>query len=605
MQEHYESLLYFIYMKPEQKEKWFCLLKEKSEFQRKAFENNERNITRIILPFLQEGDNHKELTDEIADTFLSEIINMAKRVIFDNLLTVEVLKKLVFYYDKKGCLDKLILCYFYLGYFYGHMNNPELRNEIYDCYVKVASYRNQYGELENPMARRAVLAALFNCSNWDREDIKEYSFHHICHLLEAYDFYEQEKNTERAHGGFDMDKLQYLIRDEICMELLKPGREQPEGRLLELEEAYYRKIESDRKERRLSASEYYNYGKYQLLQGNITEKEYYEKLYEYYREEPWQKLEDETGYNYNYNNLIQMMPLFLPELFQGTKKYCFFWSKKLKEDVKWYYTGFPRTGNKAYVDRIIASEIMDLLPHYNDKEAVELYERIMLVRQGGTEIHVRGVAKLVKEIAESIIERKPEYVVGVLGTTAKEQVVEKRDEILHFLYQGALQHDRGKLFISTTVNMQIRKLTDQEFQNIKMHPEYGLIGRKQYEELKKYENVILGHHKYYNGKGGYPKDFDNQSCADKFAIDLITICDCLDAATDTLGRNYMKSKSVITVLNEMDEEKGVRYSPEIVDFIMTDADIIERLQEITSEGRKDTYYEVYHRFAKEKKNSPL
>ena len=154
--------------------------------------------------------------------------------------------------------------------------------------------------------------------------------------------------------------------------------------------------------------------------------------------------------------------------------------------------------------------------------------------------------------------------------------------------------------------MQVRKLTDQEFENIKKHPEYGLYGREQYQGLKKYANVILGHHKYYNGQGGYPENFDNQACMDKFAIDLITICDCLDAATDTLGRNYMKGKDVATVLDEMNAGKGVRYSPEIVDFIMDDEDIIKKLVEITSEGRKDTYYEVYHKFAKEKRrNSPL
>ncbi len=605
-QEHYEGLLYFIYMKPEQKEKWFCLLKEKSEFQRKAFRENERHIARVILPFLHENEGHKEFSEEIAGVFLDEIIKMAQSMTFDNLLTVEMLKKLVVYYEDKNNLDNQILSCFYLGYFYGHMNNPELRQEVYQCYLKVASYREQYEEIKGPMARRAVLSALFNCSNWDREDEKEYSSTHLFHLLDAYDFYEKEKKEERSSGNFDFARIQILIQDEICMELLKPGREIFNERIAKIEEEYYRQVEVYRKKRRLSAYEYYNYWKYQKLQGKITEKEYYEKLYEYYREEPWQKLEDEVGYSYNYNNLIQMMPLFLPELFEGAEKFQFKWNNKLKKDVTWYYTSFPRTGNKAYIDRIIVNEMMDLLSHYNSLEALELYEHIMLVRQGSTEIHVRGVAKLVKEIAEAIIKRKPEYVVGMLGTETPEQVVEHRDEILQLLHQGALQHDRGKLFISTTVSMQVRKLTDQEFENIKKHPEYGLYGREQYQGLKKYANVILGHHKYYNGQGGYPENFDNQACMDKFAIDLITICDCLDAATDTLGRNYMKGKDVATVLDEMNAGKGVRYSPEIVDFIMDDEDIIKKLVEITSEGRKDTYYEVYHKFAKEKRrNSPL
>lgn len=601
-QDHYESILYFLYMKPEQKEKWFLLLKEKCQFQREVFESNNKDINENIMPFLKEGEGHRDFNDELADTFLDEIIKMARQMTFDSLLTVEILKKLVVYYTEQNNREKQILSYFYLGYFDGYINDPQIRQEVYQCYQKVVSYRNQYEEITDIHVKKVILAALFNRSNWDTEVSckKNYNTIHMSHLMEAYEVYQREKDNEIWKENISIPMVLEYIKDEICYELLKPGNERAAETAREIETQYYQ--EKEKIKERLSAREYYNYWKHKQRQGEIGEKDYFEKLYEYYCQEPWKKIKNEKsgGYNYNYNNMVQMMPLFLPELFDGAKKYDFPWIEALKEDVEWYYTSFPRTGNKAYVDRTIVYEIMELLPHYNQDEAMELYESVLLSRQGSTEIHVRDVAKLAVEVAGRIIDKKPEYMIGILGIQTPEEVQKRKKGVLTFLRKGALHHDRGKLLMSTTINMQLRKLTDQEFATIKKHPEYGLKGAESYQSLKKYNNIILGHHKFYNGKGGYPEAFDNRKCKDKFAIDLITICDCLDAATDNLGRNYMNDKNVRMVLVEMEKEKGIKYSPEIVDFILADENLIQSLEYITTKEREEAYYQTYHRFAREK-----
>ena len=46
-QDHYESILYFLYMKPEQKEKWFLLLKEKCKFQRVIIKILKKSLCRF------------------------------------------------------------------------------------------------------------------------------------------------------------------------------------------------------------------------------------------------------------------------------------------------------------------------------------------------------------------------------------------------------------------------------------------------------------------------------------------------------------------------------------------------------------------------------
>ena len=65
------------------------------------------------------------------------------------------------------------------------------------------------------------------------------------------------------------------------------------------------------------------------------------------------------------------------------------------------------------------------------------------------------------------------------------------------------------------------------------------------EVFEPYIDVILGHHKTYDGKGGYPADFDNTASSKRILIDLITIADCTDAATIFL-EGIMQQERIFT-----------------------------------------------------------
>ncbi|MEE1464404.1 MAG: hypothetical protein UF734_02105 [Clostridium sp.] len=67
----------------------------------------------------------------------------------------------------------------------------------------------------------------------------------------------------------------------------------------------------------------------------------------------------------------------------------------------------------------------------------------------------------------------------------------------------------------------------------------------QIPQLKCYHDIAVGHHKSFDDLSGYPKEFHTSQSRQKILIDLISICDSLDAATDYLGRNYAKSKGAL------------------------------------------------------------
>ena len=106
-------------------------------------------------------------------------------------------------------------------------------------------------------------------------------------------------------------------------------------------------------------------------------------------------------------------------------------------------------------------------------------------------------------------------------------------------------------------------------------------------------DVIIGHHKSYDGLRGYPPAFDNTKSEVRSIIDLITIADSIDAATDILGRNYTEGKTFDTIFKELEAGAGTRYSPKIVELIREDTSLYDDLAYLSSDGRHEIYYRAY------------
>ena len=108
-----------------------------------------------------------------------------------------------------------------------------------------------------------------------------------------------------------------------------------------------------------------------------------------------------------------------------------------------------------------------------------------------------------------------------------------------------------------------------------------------------YVDVILGHHKFYNNSGGYPEDFDIESSSNRIMIDIISVADSLDAATDDILKTHNKVKSLNMVCEEIIAEAGVRYSP-VVASALENQEVKKSLARILTHEREEAYYTAYH-----------
>ena len=78
----------------------------------------------------------------------------------------------------------------------------------------------------------------------------------------------------------------------------------------------------------------------------------------------------------------------------------------------------------------------------------------------------------------------------------------------------------------------------------------------------------------------------------RILIDLISIADSTDAATDHLGRNYSEGKDFSKLLEELKEGSGTRYNPDLVSIICEDKKLQKELEELTSKGRLGLYQQT-------------
>lgn len=237
-----------------------------------------------------------------------------------------------------------------------------------------------------------------------------------------------------------------------------------------------------------------------------------------------------------------------------------------------------------------------ILKYLTEKERIAFLNALMVNVQTSTYAHSVHVSEMAEIVMQGVLDYNPELLVGTLGYKSVQQVKRHRKKYMEFIRNAAQYHDLGKNQIPTVVTNSYRPLTDQEFNIIKKHPAFGLIYLNLAPSLNIYHDTTLGHHKWYNGKGGYPADFDNTKSPLRIMIDIVTISDCMQAATEKLGRNYKHEISFTDVMQELREDAGTRYNPDLVSLIDNHIDVADKLSASIMTGWFDIYYNIYSQY---------
>ena len=67
---------------------------------------------------------------------------------------------------------------------------------------------------------------------------------------------------------------------------------------------------------------------------------------------------------------------------------------------------------------------------------------------------------------------------------------------------------------------------------------YELLSK--WDSTRPYAEAALYHHLWYDEKGGYPREYTHKGNDNAILYQILTCADCLGAATDSVGNEFVK-----------------------------------------------------------------
>lgn len=139
----------------------------------------------------------------------------------------------------------------------------------------------------------------------------------------------------------------------------------------------------------------------------------------------------------------------------------------------------------------------------------------------------------------------------------------KSEEEQRIIYYAGLLHDVGKIRVPEEVINKPGKLTEDEFEQIKVHPISGYHILKGIHDDEQIAQGAKYHHERYDGKG-YPNGLEGENIPEISRI--IGVADAYDAmASDRSYRNALPQEKV---RSEIEKGRGQQFDKEIADIMI-------------------------------------
>jgi putative nucleotidyltransferase with HDIG domain len=171
------------------------------------------------------------------------------------------------------------------------------------------------------------------------------------------------------------------------------------------------------------------------------------------------------------------------------------------------------------------------------------------MRDAMTARHSAAVARYAREVARML------------------DLPEREQDLIH---TAALLHDIGKFIFPDSILLADRKLTDDEWETVKLHPEQGAKLVRRIEGYGPVADIIISHHERVDGKG-YPHGLGGDEIP--LGSRIISVADTYDVMTSR--DSYRRPVSSEAAIVELRRVAGSQLDPMVV----------ERFVEMVESGR--------------------
>jgi putative nucleotidyltransferase with HDIG domain len=196
---------------------------------------------------------------------------------------------------------------------------------------------------------------------------------------------------------------------------------------------------------------------------------------------------------------------------------------------------------RTFLDAHERSELLEVRTRELASLQVGLLSTVMQtlsMRDAMTARHSAAVARYAREVA------------NILGVDEREQ------DLIH---TAALLHDIGKFIFPDSILFAERKLTDEEWAIVKLHPEQGAKLVRRIEGYGPVADIIYCHHERYDGNGYYKVPREEIPLGSR----IIAAADTYDVMTSR--DSYRRPVSSEAALMELRRVAGAQLDPMVVE----------------------------------------
>ena len=197
-------------------------------------------------------------------------------------------------------------------------------------------------------------------------------------------------------------------------------------------------------------------------------------------------------------------------------------------------------------------DILELLKKAEDY----MYKRKLFE---GPSMRGKDIQTIIKTLHEkNKREEQHSYRVSSLCQSMGEALSLPETEIQELKTVGLL-HDIGKIAIDEKILNKPSKLTNDEWEEIKRHPEIGYRILSTVNGMAEMAEYVLAHHERWDGLG-YPKGLKGEELP--LQPRIIAIADAYDAMTSS--RSYRSALTDEVAIAELQKNAGIQFDPELV-----------------------------------------
>ncbi len=199
----------------------------------------------------------------------------------------------------------------------------------------------------------------------------------------------------------------------------------------------------------------------------------------------------------------------------------------------------------------------------NSVKEIRHREEVIRGQQTHLALLQENLRQAIEALSETIAERDPyiaehqRHVAEISKEIAKKMGL-KEDEV-EGIYIAALIHDIGQLYVPTDILGKPKRISPEEFEIVKAHPEVGKRIVDNIHSPWPISDIVMQHHERMDGSG-YPVGLSGEdiSCGAR----IVAVADVLEAIT--AYRPYRSAHTVSYALEHLKKHSGQWYDPKVV-----------------------------------------